>query len=139
MKKNRNRQTLLLIVAAYLSVISVSPVYAADIQPISAEHVQPAAGAGENSPVIRHTPVEKGEKGEDLLFTAKTDADTVILYYKQNEELPFRAVPMEIVPGKRKATLPKLTAEHSLPTRLFIILKPGMAIILPKRRCTPSI
>ncbi|MCY7857618.1 metallophosphoesterase [Bacillus sonorensis] len=108
MKKNRNRQTLLLIVAAYLSVISVSPVYAADIQPISAEHVQPAAGAGENSPVIRHTPVEKGEKGEDLLFTAKTDADTVILYYKQNEELPFRAVPMEIVPGKKESYIAKV-------------------------------
>lgn len=100
MKKNRNRQTLLLIVTACLLVLPVSAADAGDTLPANAS----------NSPVIRHTPVEKGEKGEDLLFTAKAAADTVILYYKQNDELPFRAVPMEIIPGKKESYIAKINS-----------------------------
>lgn len=100
MKKYRNRQTLLLLAAVLLFALQI-PISSASGE----EHIQPG------SPVIRHTPVEQVQKGDDIYFSAQAAAETVILYYKQHDELPYRAIPMEVEPGRQNAYIAKLESE----------------------------
>lgn len=60
MKKYRNRQTLLLLAAVLLFALQI-PISSASGE----EHIQPG------SPVIRHTPVEQVQKGDDIYFSAQ--------------------------------------------------------------------
>ncbi|MCU4669837.1 hypothetical protein NX064_20530, partial [Bacillus paralicheniformis] len=100
MKKYRNRQTLLFLAAVLLFALQMPISSAAE-----KEHIQLS------SPAIRHTSVEQVKKGDDLYFSAEAAADTVILYYKQHDELPYRAIPMEVEPGRQNAYIAKLESE----------------------------
>ncbi|MED1066340.1 metallophosphoesterase [Bacillus paralicheniformis] len=100
MKKYRNRQTLLFLAAVLLFALQIPISSAAE-----KEHIQLS------SPAIRHTSVEQVKKGDDLYFSAEAAADTVILYYKQHAELPYRGIPMEVEPGKQNGYIAKLESE----------------------------
>ncbi|WP_307892625.1 metallophosphoesterase [Bacillus swezeyi] len=103
MKMNRNRHTLLLLAAACFLMLPFPIGHAAEKQHVQSE---------KSTPVIRHIPAEKSRQGDDLIFHAQTAADTVILYYKQHDELPFRAIPMDIEPGKQNSYIAKLESER---------------------------
>ncbi|MDI5791543.1 hypothetical protein PO124_33885 [Bacillus licheniformis] len=68
------------------------------------EHIQPG------SPVIRHTPVEQVQKEMTYIFRAGGRRHGH-LYYKQHDELPYRAIPMEVEPGRQNAYIAKLESE----------------------------
>ncbi|MFO6497648.1 MULTISPECIES: metallophosphoesterase [Bacillus] len=112
MKMNRTRQTLLLLAAACFLLL-----------PFPIGHAAGKLDEEKSSPVIKHVPTEQVRKGDDLYFRAKTSADTVILHYKQHDELPFRVIPMEIEPGKMNSYIAKLGSENISSDRIFYYIE----------------
>lgn len=99
MKKYRNRQTLLLLAAVLLFALQI-PISSASGE----EHIQPG------SPVIRHTPVEQVQKGDDIYFSAQAAADTVILYYKQHDDCRIGRFRWKLSRADRTPILPNWKA-----------------------------